>query len=67
VSRNGARWLRAKVRSSPSTVMCRLFQVPPDVDQHINPGKAVEHLVSEPPQLDALTRSIPTTAANFPA
>jgi hypothetical protein len=47
--------------------MCRLFQVPPDVDQHINPGKAVEHLVSEPPQLDALTRSIPTTAANFPA
>src|SRR6266545_4626594 len=29
VSRNGARWLRAKVRSSPSAVTCRVFQYPP--------------------------------------
>jgi hypothetical protein len=29
VSRNGARWLRAKVRSSPSAVRCRIFQRPP--------------------------------------
>src|SRR6266508_315343 len=29
VSRNGARWLRAKVRSSPSAVTCRVSQYPP--------------------------------------
>src|SRR5450755_206625 len=29
VSRNGARWLRAKVRSSPSAVTCLVFQYPP--------------------------------------
>src|SRR3954447_61761 len=29
VSRNGARWLSAKVRSRPSAVTCRLFQKPP--------------------------------------
>ena len=29
VSRNGARWLSANVRSSPSAVTCRVFQKPP--------------------------------------
>jgi hypothetical protein len=29
VSRNGARWFRANVRSSPSAVTCRVFQYPP--------------------------------------
>ena len=29
MSRNGARWLRAKVRSRPSAVTCRVFQYPP--------------------------------------
>jgi hypothetical protein len=29
VSRNGARWLRAKVRSNPSAVACRVLKYPP--------------------------------------
>ena len=49
VSRNGARWFRAKVRSSPSAVTWRVFQYPGVVDQHIDPGKALQHLAGQSP------------------
>jgi hypothetical protein len=48
VSRNDARWLTAKVRSSPSAVTCRVFQYPLDVvHQDIDPGKTLEYLVGQ--------------------
>ena len=52
VSRNGARWLSANVRSRPSAVTCRVFQYPPAllISTSIR-GSALEHLVSQPPHL----------------
>ena len=52
MSRNGARWLRAKVRSSPSAVTCRVFQYPPTLLTSTSiRGKRWQHLVGQPPHL----------------
>ena len=42
MSRNGARWLRAKGCSRPLAVGCRCAQNPPTVDQHIQPWVSME-------------------------
>ena len=52
VSRNGARWLSAKVCSSPSAVMCRVYQLPPTLFTRTRPARVRrEDLRREPPHL----------------
>ncbi len=52
MSRNGARWLTAKVRSSPSAVTCRVFQNPPALLTSTSIRERLSsHLAGQPPHL----------------